>query len=127
MFWGDERKRKSFGNDIRDALYKQQGGKCMYCGRKLPKDVFQIDHKTSMKRDGSDRMSNLQLLCSTCNGRKGGDLTDGEFRRRYKLETARGARPPDKVIPQSYFDNITKQGRARKAKQRRQASDPWAW
>ena len=107
-------------DDVRDALHKQQGGKCMYCGRKLPKDIFHIDHKTPRKRNGSDRLSNLQLLCGTCNGRKGGDLTDGEFRRRYKLEPARGAEPPLKAIPKSYFDNITKQGQARKAKQRRQ-------
>ena len=106
--------------DVRDALHKQQGGKCMYCGRKLPQDIFHIDHKTPRKRNGSDRLSNQQLLCGTCNGRKGGDLTDGEFRRRYKLEPARGAEPPAKAVPKSYFDNITKQGQARKAKQCRQ-------
>ena len=51
MFW-DERTRKSFGKAEREALYKTQKGKCMYCGRKLDKDLFHIDHKTAFARAG---------------------------------------------------------------------------
>ena len=81
----DERPtRKRIGKTERELLYKAQGGKCNYCGIKLGIRYLHVDHKTPVARDGSDRMSNLQLLCSPCNTRKG-DMTDGEFRRRYKL------------------------------------------
>ena len=105
MFWPEPRSRKSFGKIERDALYKTQGGKCMYCGRKVARDLFDVDHKTPFSRGGSDRLSNLQLLCRTCNTRKG-DMSDGEFRKRYKLGASRGAKPPSKAIPMSYFDNV---------------------
>jgi len=38
-----------------------------------------IDHIVPRARSGSDRLSNLQLLCPFCNALKG-DQTDGEFR-----------------------------------------------
>ena len=79
---------------------------------------FHIDHKTPKARGGSESMSNKQLLCSPCNTRKG-DKTDGDFRRVYKLTPSREAKgPPSKVIPQSYFEEISKAVGARKAKAR---------
>ena len=82
----------------------------MYCGRKLDKDLFHIDHKTAFARGGRDSLSNLQLLCPTCNTRKG-KMSDGEFRRRYKLGPVRGATPPPRAIPMSHFDGIFQAGR----------------
>lgn len=123
-FFDDERSRKSFGKAERDALYKLQGGKCMYCGRKIPKDLADIDHKTPFSRGGSDGLANLQILCRTCNVRKG-NMSDGEFRKRYKLSPSRGAKPPSKVIPMKHFEGIAKQTAARKAKARRRDNDFW--
>ena len=122
FIFDEPRSRKSFGKHERDALYRVQSGKCMYCGRKIPKDLFHIDHKTPFSRGGSDRLANLQLLCPTCNTRKG-DMSDGEFRRRYRLGPSRGAKPPSKIIPQVHFDAVSKQVAARNARIRRRQDD----
>ncbi len=122
--WDTTTRRKASKAD-KSLLYKAQGGKCMYCGHKLSIEYMHLDHKTPLARGGPDRTSNYQLLCGPCNNRKG-DMTDGEFRRKYKLTPAREADgPPTRAIPQSYFEEITKQVAARKAKRRRKNEDLW--
>lgn len=93
------------GKKLKQLLYQAQSGKCMYCGIELDIRYFHVDHKTPWIDEGGDNIGNLQLLCAPCNGRKS-DMTDGEFRRLYKLTPSRQAkgRPPQKQIPQSYFD-----------------------
>ena len=56
---------------VRDALYKKQQGRCIACRRKMPKDVFHIDHILPVAEGGTNEVRNLQLLCPTCNTRKG--------------------------------------------------------
>ena len=98
IFGGPARKQPSKG--IKEALFDKQKGKCMYCGRKMTIRYLHTDHKIPVIRDGSNSMSNLQLLCSPCNGRKG-KMTDGEFRRQYDLTPARKAKgPPSSVLSQ---------------------------
>jgi len=121
----DSQTRRPISKENKAILYKKQRGKCNYCGRKLGMAYFQHDHKTPLSRGGTDRISNLQLLCGPCNTRKG-DMTDGECRRRYKLTPTRKAKgPPDKVIRQQYFEEISKSVAATRAKQRRQDEDDW--
>ena len=92
----------------------------MYCGIKLPIHLMQADHKTPLALDGRNTPGNFQLLCSSCNGIKGGDFRDGEFRRFYKLTPSRQAKgPPSRTIPRSHFDKITRERRERRAKRRR--------
>lgn len=123
--WDDEvptRKRRT--RREKELLHKAQKGRCMYCGIKLPVSQFHFDHKNPLNRSGSDSFSNLQLLCGPCNTRKG-KMTDGEFRRAYKLVSTRKADgPPTKRIPQSQFDAITKKRTKRRRKQR---EDDWFW
>ena len=60
--------------DIKDWLYERQGGNCNGCMRHIPhdlRDLFDLDHIKSRKRGGLDVESNLQLLCRTCNVKKG--------------------------------------------------------
>ena len=117
--------RRKIGKQEKELLHKAQRGKCNYCGRKLGLAYHDIDHKTPIARGGFDGGKNLQLLCGPCNTRKG-DMTDGEFRRRYKLTPARKAkRPPPRVIPQKYFEQITKDVASRKAKLRRREPSKW--
>ena len=54
-------------------LYEKQHGKCAGCG--YPKESFalEIDHDIPRSKGGTDHISNLQLLCSRCNRRKGTD------------------------------------------------------
>ncbi len=109
------------GKQLKKLLYEKQKGRCNYCGIKLDIRYFDVDHKTPVSYEGSNSIGNYQLLCGPCNKRKG-DLTDGEFRRRYKLIPSRRAKgPPSKVILQSYFDKMDKQ----RAKRRRAEDDEW--
>ena len=116
--------RGYIGKGTKDELYKKQKGKCMYCGIKLTIRYFHLDHKTPVSRGGGDNPGNLQLLCGPCNGRKG-DMTDGEFRRKYKLTPSRQVKgPPSRPLSQSRFDKKTKEDAAKRSKRR---SDYWFW
>ena len=63
--------------NIKQILYKRQLGICAGpCGedengRKLDIDLFEIDHIVPRSKGGPDIDENLQLLCPTCNRRKG--------------------------------------------------------
>lgn len=100
--------RKKPSKDEKEALFSKQKGRCMYCGRKMTIHHFHVDHKMPISRGGKHIMSNLQLICMPCHGRKG-NMSNGEFRRMYGLTPASKAKaPPRKVIEQSYFDRVKK-------------------
>jgi len=67
------RKKKCGGFFTReevDVLYKKQNGKCVCCNAKLGTN-FHRDHIMPLALGGSNTIANIQLLCPTCNGRKG--------------------------------------------------------
>ena len=106
-------RRVTIPDHVKRGLAQIQEYKCMFCGvrRKLPS--FQIDHVNPVVRGGSNQTSNLQLLCSSCNQRKG-IQTNEEFYTRYQ-RTLRGVRPgvpPKAPIPQAKFKDETKKTRA---------------
>ena len=47
------------------------GYRCKKCRRVFPLDILEVDHIIPRAKDGSDRPSNLQLLCPPCNKKKG--------------------------------------------------------
>jgi len=115
---GTERKAPS--KKEKELLYTHQKGRCMCCGIKLEIEHMHSDHKIPIARNGSNELSNKQLLCGPCNTRKG-KLTDGEFRKRYPflLPTTQAKTPPTKAIPQSMFkerDAEIKKAKNEKAK-----------
>ena len=63
--------------NIKQVLYRRQEGQCAGpCGedgrgRLLDMDLFEIDHIVPRAKGGPDIDDNLQLLCPTCNRRKG--------------------------------------------------------
>lgn len=60
-------------NDIAE-LFENQNGKCayfQYCGHVFSGSKYQIDHINPLARGGSNTKENLQLLCRSCNARKG--------------------------------------------------------
>lgn len=63
--------------NIKEILYWKQGGKCAApcgkdgTGRELDIDLFEVDHIRPKSKGGPDIDENLQLLCPTCNRRKG--------------------------------------------------------
>ena len=71
LFDEPQRRRKSFSPERKKEIFKGQAGKCMYCGRKPGIDLMDIDHKNPMAKGGSEQNRNLQLICRTCNTRKG--------------------------------------------------------
>lgn len=75
------RKREAGGelsSDIRETLWKVQRGLCNMCGTDLSTVVVHIDHIMPVSRGGTNVDSNVQLLCKSCNSRKGNRLP-GEF------------------------------------------------
>lgn len=65
------RKRAEGSHTQRDihALYKLQRGACASCRVEL--NAFHVDHIVALARGGTNDRLNLQLLCPTCNLRKG--------------------------------------------------------
>ena len=98
-------------------LFAAQGGKCMYCGYRVRIDLMDCDHKNPFSKGGSDTKRNYQVLCRTCNGRKG-KLTDKEFRIRFKAAGVPQTQViPSKAIPQSAFEAVAGKVAGRKSKQ----------
>ena len=91
----------------RSRLFKDQGGKCKYCGASKRKANFQIDHIDPVVMGGSNDYENLQLLCPPCNQRKG-IQSDAEFRARYKSLLPGSKRIPQSVISQDRFKAVTR-------------------
>ena len=50
-------------------LHAKQRGRCIYCRTKLG-DRFHRDHIEPLARGGSNYITNIQLLCPSCNARK---------------------------------------------------------
>ena len=108
-------------------LHRAQKGRCMYCGRRPGLAYMHADHKKPLARGVSNSKRNFQLICAVCNSRKR-SMTDGEFRRKYKLTPSRQAKgPPLKVIPQKQFKEITEQTQVRRRSRRQREEADLLW
>lgn len=52
-------------------LVCSQDAKCVYCKTPFHSAAYELDHKTPISRGGSNDLENIQLVCATCNMRKG--------------------------------------------------------
>ena len=102
----ETKSRRRFSDDLKRKLCQDQDYRCMYCGRRRALTDLEVDHKIPVKRGGSDNLRNLQVLCPTCNKRKG-NQTDREFRLRYKELLPKRQEPPEPAIRQDAFDMVT--------------------
>lgn len=51
------------------ALYKKQGGLCVYCSKPMD-GKHEADHIQPLSRGGSNWIANIQLTCRSCNNQK---------------------------------------------------------
>ena len=49
---------------------------CKKCRREFDLDILEVDHIIPLSRRGTDRPSNLQLLCPICNKKKGSKVKE---------------------------------------------------
>lgn len=67
--------RKALTKQLKDKIKKRDNYTCQECGKYMPDEVgLQIDHIIPVSRGGKSIPSNLRVLCSKCNGRKGGRI-----------------------------------------------------
>lgn len=64
--------RKVLTKELKETIKKRDNYTCQICGKYMPDEVgLHIDHIIPINKGGKSIPSNLQVLCSKCNGKKG--------------------------------------------------------
>lgn len=63
--------RKTFDDAYREELVKRQSGQCATCRAKITAKDAHLDHIVPWDYVGDNLADNYQMLCATCNHRKG--------------------------------------------------------
>lgn len=70
--------RKLMTRKLRESIMKRDNYTCQICGKYMPDEVgLQVDHIIPIAKGGKSIPSNLQVLCSKCNGRKSDNILNG--------------------------------------------------
>ncbi len=64
-------KRERVSEEVRIAVWRRDEGKCAQCGNR---EKLEYDHIVPVSKGGSNTVRNIELLCETCNRKKGGAL-----------------------------------------------------
>lgn len=63
--------RRLMTKELKDQIKKRDNYTCQLCGKYMPDEVgLHIDHIIPISKGGKSIPSNLQVLCSKCNGKK---------------------------------------------------------
>jgi len=63
--------RRLMTSELRKEIMVRDNYTCQLCGKYMPDEVgLHVDHITSISKGGKTVPSNLQVLCSKCNGKK---------------------------------------------------------
>lgn len=65
-----ERNTRTIPQDVKIAVSVRDQGRCVYCGSM---EDLHYDHKIPWSKGGANTVNNIQLLCGTCNRRKGAE------------------------------------------------------
>lgn len=65
------KRRESIAQAVRIEVWQRDGGRCIECDRN---EKLEFDHIIPVAMGGGNTSRNLQLLCETCNRRKGASL-----------------------------------------------------
>ena len=65
---------------LRFEVFQRDNFRCIYCGRKPPECILEIDHKYPKSKGGKDKSSNYVTACKECNIGKG-DIILNEFKK----------------------------------------------
>jgi 5-methylcytosine-specific restriction endonuclease McrA len=65
--------------EIRELFVEVYGQGCKYCDKQLTFRTIACDHIIPLSKDGKSTKENLQLICRTCNTRKG-PLNESDFK-----------------------------------------------
>lgn len=63
----EQRKRERISEEVRIAVWRRDGGKCVRCGSK---EFLEYDHIVPFSKGGSNTARNIELLCEACNRAK---------------------------------------------------------
>ncbi len=61
-------RRPPIPQTVKETVWRRDGGRCVQCGSN---QNIQFDHIIPYSKGGADSVENLQILCRTCNLRKG--------------------------------------------------------
>jgi hypothetical protein len=63
--------RERIPEDVRIAVWRRDGGKCVRCGSR---EKLEYDHIVPVSKGGSNTARNIELLCETCNRKKSNNI-----------------------------------------------------
>lgn len=67
--------RKLMTRELRESIMQRDNYTCQLCGKYMPDEIgLQVDHIIPVAKGGKSIPSNLQVLCSKCNGHKSDKL-----------------------------------------------------
>lgn len=67
----NKNQRRLMTKELREQIMRRDNYTCQICGKYMPDRVgLQIDHIVPVSKGGKSVPSNLQVLCSVCNGHK---------------------------------------------------------
>lgn len=97
--------RVRLGKAMRFQVFGRDGFTCLYCGRRPPDVVLQVDHVMPVKHDGDSNMANLVTCCADCNQGKRDEIIvspfeweDSELRRLEALQRLAELRAHRQVV-----------------------------